>query len=135
MSASGLNEWLSRNRSDLHKQLLKSGMQEGIALMNAATGMRLLYDGRNGEQLCAAYLNEFRKGNPVQNNQYGLGINSALSQSQYLNDMQNMRNQALADRYGGLSMGNQAALGIAQQAAPDHQPEPNKVLLLLGEDE
>jgi hypothetical protein len=122
-----LHEWLRRNEPTLYPGLASSrDPADDVATLNRLTGLNLKWrSGADPEDLCGQYLSELRKGGRM-----AMSIDEYKRQLMLQQMQQAKQGQYMEEAFNRLQ---QQHAPSASQPVP--QPEPNKVLLLLGEDE
>jgi hypothetical protein len=127
MSCEALTKWLGERHPGLLRQINAKTPPEAVESLNWITGLRLTYRPGAEDQLCAQYLNAM-KGKPV-------AINPYQGPLQISN--QSLQDWAARQQLDEMQWQTEKAMRELQAKVQKNQspPEPNKVLLLLGEDE
>ncbi len=138
MSVKALREWLDVHRPEVVRQLEGLSPKQGVDILNRITGENYAYQSSQVDGTCAMFLRALKrqKEKSMANGLYYSNpyADDVDGQSQYYEARNQAMAQAMNANQQNFALGLQAA-ATQQQAIPKPPSEPNKVLLLLGEDE
>jgi hypothetical protein len=130
MSVRALRDWVAVNRPDLLDELTNRPPEHGVSILNGLTGLNERYSASQGEAICARFLQKL-KGQAM-----AISHDDDYAKKRHMEDeLRSAQAMYEMQRYQSAAQGLGQAVAQRAQPTPITQPEPNKVLLLLGEDE
>jgi hypothetical protein len=125
MSREALATWLRERHPGLLAQINMKTPQDAVASLNWITELHLKYEAGHEDEICGQFLNAMKGNKPM--------ANSIQEISQY--EWESQRAKELAYAHAQMNaLTKSQAYSVPPPIQPITNPEPNKVLLLLGED-